>query len=507
MNDTNMPVGRVTFLFTDIDGSTQLLQLLGDRYGDVLNDQKQILRSSFARHSGYEVDNQGDSFFFAFPNAAEGLAAAVDAQRALISHSWVEGVKLRVRMGLHTGNPIISNERYVGIDVHRAARVGAAGHGGQVLLTDATRQEAGDSLPPGVSVRDLGEVRLKDLKKPEHVFQVIALYLPDNFPPLKVVEGLDGHYEVLVRALCEGRVVPFLGAGVNLCGRPITKHWEQDQSATAPSANELARHLASNFHYPLSDPAELARVSEFVAIREGIGSLYDELRRVLQPEYQPTRVHKFLADLPSILQSQGCTGHQLIISASYDDILERTFRAAGEPFDLVYYAAEGEHHGKFMHQSPDGKLRPIDRPNKYLSLSTDDRTVIFKIHGMLDRQNRSRDSFVITEDHYIEYLSQRDVSQQVPAKLAEKMSWSHFLFMGHSLRDWNLRVILHRLWGDQKFKYKSWAIQPHPETLEAELWRTRDVEVIDSPLEDYIQGLEERTRNMPLKNAPTTSEA
>ena len=164
---SELPTGTVTFLFTDIEGSTKLLHDLGGaRYGEVLVEHERILRETFAAHDGRLVDTQGDSFFVAFRRAKDAVAAAVDAQRDLAAGSWPEGTDMRVRMGLHTGEPQVGEERYVGLGVHKAARIGAAGHGGQVLLSRTTRELVEDELPQGVTVRDLGERRLKDLERP-----------------------------------------------------------------------------------------------------------------------------------------------------------------------------------------------------------------------------------------------------------------------------------------------------------------------------------------------------
>ena len=163
---TELPSGTVTFLFTDIEGSTALLKRLDEGYGSVLADHQRLLREAFAAHGGHEIDTAGDSFFVAFRRAKDGVAAAVAAQRALAAHEWPEGVPVRVRMGLHSGEPVVGEERYVGIGVHRAARIGAIGHGGQVLLSSAARELVEDDLPPGVSLRDMGTVRLKDIDRP-----------------------------------------------------------------------------------------------------------------------------------------------------------------------------------------------------------------------------------------------------------------------------------------------------------------------------------------------------
>ena len=183
-----LPSGTVTFLFTDIEGSTRLLKELGPLYGDALAEHQRILRASFAAHGGREVDTQGDSFFVAFGRAKEAVAAAVDAQRDLAAYAWVEGGAVRVRMGLHTGEPRVGGERYVGLGVHKAARIAAAGHGGQVLLSRTTRELVEDELPTGVTIRDLGERRLKDLDRPERLSQLVIEGLQSNFARLNTLD-------------------------------------------------------------------------------------------------------------------------------------------------------------------------------------------------------------------------------------------------------------------------------------------------------------------------------
>src|SRR5437763_9885211 len=183
-----LPSGTVTFLFTDIEGSTQLLKPLGPLYGDALAEHQRILRAAFAAHGGREVDTQGDSFFVAFGRAKDAVAAAVDAQRDLAAHPWADESPVRVRMGLHTGEPRVGDERYVGLGVHKAARIAAAGHGGQVLLSRTTRELVEDELPTGVSIRDLGERRLKDLDRPERLSQLVIEGLQSDFARLKTLE-------------------------------------------------------------------------------------------------------------------------------------------------------------------------------------------------------------------------------------------------------------------------------------------------------------------------------
>src|SRR2546423_2389849 len=182
-----LPTGTVTLLFTDIEGSTRLLQQVGHRYDGILTECRQLLRAAFHRWNGYEVDTQGDAFFVAFARATDAVSAAVEMQRALAAHPWPNGATVLVRMGLHTGEPQRSAEGYVGLDVHRAAPLMSAGHGGQVLLSQTTRDLVEHDLPDGVSLRDLGAHRLKDLPHPSHLFELVISGFPDDFPPLKTL--------------------------------------------------------------------------------------------------------------------------------------------------------------------------------------------------------------------------------------------------------------------------------------------------------------------------------
>jgi YVTN family beta-propeller protein len=200
--------GTVTFLFTDVEGSTRLVRQLRDRYPGVLADHRRLVRAAFAQHGGEEVDTQGDAFFYVFSRARDAAAAAADAQRALQAHAWPEDAELRVRMGLHTGEPVVSEEGYHGLGVHRAARIMAAGHGGQILASQATAAMLADDELPGVEERDLGEFRLKDLDHPEHVYQLDVEGLPAMFPPLRTGDAptaYAGKEEELVEAAAGAR--------------------------------------------------------------------------------------------------------------------------------------------------------------------------------------------------------------------------------------------------------------------------------------------------------------
>jgi predicted ATPase/class 3 adenylate cyclase len=177
-----LPTGTVTFLFTDIEGSTKLLHELGDGYADALDAHRVVLRKAFADHGGAEVDTQGDAFFVAFTRASDAIAAAAGAQRGLA------GGPIRVRMGIHTGEPLRTGEGYVGMDVHRAARIAAVGHGGQVLISQSARDLVEADLPADLALDNLGEHRLKDLSAPQQIFQLVGEGLEREFPPLATLE-------------------------------------------------------------------------------------------------------------------------------------------------------------------------------------------------------------------------------------------------------------------------------------------------------------------------------
>src|SRR6266702_2972238 len=192
----DLPTGTVTLLFTDIEGSTLLLQQLGERYADILATCRQLLRTAFQQWNGVEVDTQGDAFFVVFARASDAVSAVVNMQRALASHDWPNGAAVAMRIGLHTGEPTRTAEGYVGLDVHHAARIMSVGHGGQVLLSQTTRDLVEHALPDGVSLVDLGAHRLKDLQHPSHLFQLVIAGLPAGFPPLKTLDAYPNNLPI-----------------------------------------------------------------------------------------------------------------------------------------------------------------------------------------------------------------------------------------------------------------------------------------------------------------------
>jgi class 3 adenylate cyclase len=190
MDRRELPTGTVTFLFTDVEGSTRLLKRLGSEYGGVLARHHDLVRKASGRHGGHEVDTQGEAFFVAFPRAKDAVSAAIEMQRAHAAEAWPDGVEVRVRIGLHTAEPELAETGYVGMGLHRAARLCALGHGGQVLLSRSTAGLVDEDETPDVSLRDLGEHLLKDLERPERVYQVVADGLEERFPPLTSITEL-----------------------------------------------------------------------------------------------------------------------------------------------------------------------------------------------------------------------------------------------------------------------------------------------------------------------------
>ena len=182
-----MAAQTLTFLFTDIEGSTAMLQRLGDGYAQVLADHHRLIRDALAAHDGQEVDTQGDAFFAVFSSARACVSAAITMQQALIAHAWPDGGTVRVRMGIHSGEASGTPAGLVGFDVHRAARIAAAAHGGQIVLSATTAALLRDSLPEGAWLKDLGAHRFKDLGHPEQIFQLVAPGLPVAFPPLRAL--------------------------------------------------------------------------------------------------------------------------------------------------------------------------------------------------------------------------------------------------------------------------------------------------------------------------------
>jgi hypothetical protein len=197
--------------------------------------------------------------------------------------------------------------------------------------------------------------------------------------------------------------------------------------------------------------------------------------------------------LPPRLREHGVP-HQLIITTGFDLSLEQALLEAGEEFDVVSYIASGRNRGKFWHVPPSGPPTLVDVPNTYATeLSLEQRTVILRLHGGVDATlERERESFVVAEDDYLDYLAAGDLANVIPVGLAAKLRRSHFLFLGYGMRDWNLRLVLHRIWAAQSVSYRAWAVQTGATPLDRAFWRSREIDLVGAPLDDYVEGLERR---------------
>ena len=242
-------------------------------------------------------------------------------------------------------------------------------------------------------------------------------------------------------------------------------------------------------------------MSQAVAARNGIGPLYDELHLALDRDFEPSLLHTWLASLPPLLRHRGLP-QQLIVSTSFDSGVELAFAATGEELDVVLYVASGRDRGKFVHILPGGETLVVEEPNAYTGLALEERSVLLKIHGHMDRGGtRELDSFAISEDDHIDYLAGVDAAGTVPVQIAARLRRSHLLFLGYAVDDWSLRVFLRRVWGHDRLAYRSWAVQPSAEALARELWRERGVEAYDVGLDGYSEQLARVTAELAALDA------
>jgi hypothetical protein len=300
------------------------------------------------------------------------------------------------------------------------------------------------------------------------------------------VDALNRHCQIVARRLGAGSVVLFLGAGTNLLERPVDVRWDTD--GYLPSGAELAAYLAEPYGYPETD-LDLLRVSQWVDLVSSPRALADELHGVFSRDYRPNKLHRFLAELPEKLRQRGhpvCG--QLVLTTNYDDVLERAFAEAVEPVDVVVYEARRNEH-RFVHLRLDGDRVSIDDPARYREFALEQRSVILKIHGDVDREDGERDTFVVTEDHYIDYLAGESVRGLIPAYLMRRIRESDMLFLGYSMRDWNLRVILRQIWAEQGISTGGWAIQREPGEIDRRFWARQRIEILDFALEAWVDAM------------------
>ena len=309
--------------------------------------------------------------------------------------------------------------------------------------------------------------------------------------------------DVLRQMVDEGNVVPFLGSQIT-----VRRASAEEGPSSRPDTGELAAALAQRFGMEQVG-LDLPEIAQQVYVTRGWPDLYKALRQLLAADSEPGPVHRFLAGFPQLLEGLGLEKrYQLIVSASFDTALEQAFDEVSEPYDLAVYMASGPYRGKFVHVPPEGPFRPIDDPNSYTKLPIGldyelARTVIVKIHGAVDGaigDYRWKDNYVVTEDHYIDYLSKSPIESLVPVQVLDKLRESHCLFLGYQVHDWNLRVFLKRIW-EGSLGARSWAVEPAPDALEKSLWTQANVELYLADLGDYVGLLAGRLRQRTPQSA------
>ncbi len=298
---------------------------------------------------------------------------------------------------------------------------------------------------------------------------------------------LARHYKRVCVGLRDGALTPFLGAGASLYGRPPDGVGWQG----APTAEELARALIKEFDLADERP-ELMRVAQRAYVDGGWGDLYRALHQSFATAFPATALHNFLAESMARLgERRPAYVPPLIVTTNYDSLIEAALMASGIEFDLLFYKADGKARGRFCHAQADGEAVPIDDPDQYVAVDPEVRPVVLKMHGFVDpgEANGDHDSFVITEDHYIDYLaSTTHLESKLPPHVVTRLGRSHLLILGYSLRDWNMRAILRLLRKDWD-REQWWAVLDKPDPLDVRSWERRNVTFYAMTLEEYLAGL------------------
>jgi len=321
------------------------------------------------------------------------------------------------------------------------------------------------------------------------------------------MDSLLPPYPVIHEQLLKGQVIPFLGAGASLTIRSpkkapwrkmINKKTGEWEVSYLPTAYELAEYLAQQSKFPEKEPIELAKVAQYFDSMVGSKLLYERLHEIFNHDHPYTSLHNYLAGLPRPL---------LIVTTNYDDLIERAFKKKGRPFDLVVHTTDPTM-GDELLWWPARANEPDRVLAKDLDIDLDRTTIIYKMHGAVNRTKRDGGQFVITEDDYIDFLARMTTSSAIPNIFGEPFQTRPFLFLGYGLYDWNLRVVLNRI--EKQFRRPraivSWAIQRSVKAMERDLWSARGVRVFDQDLQDFVENIQTpkaRPRKRP-KTKPTT---
>ena len=283
---------------------------------------------------------------------------------------------------------------------------------------------------------------------------------------------MEPPYELISEGLASGRVIPFLGAGASLSCRPKDVQWKSPKDDFLPSGFELAKYLDERSGYPSETTLDLLRVAQYYDGVAGRGGLDDALHAIFSRNYQPGDLHDYLTEF----------GSPLIVTTNYDTLLEEAFNRKGKTYNVVVYKMATPL--AYVRRAGSTAWESVE-PQR-LALDLGDRPTIFKMHGSSIPEAPDEDSYVITEDDYIDFLSRMSGQTAVPAIFGEPFRRSHFLFLGYGLKDWNLRVILHKIWKDWPRKYASWAIQERADPLEREFWKGRKLTIYEMGIAEFL---------------------
>ncbi|HEX8745691.1 MAG TPA: SIR2 family protein [Pyrinomonadaceae bacterium] len=310
-------------------------------------------------------------------------------------------------------------------------------------------------------------------------------------------------YGEIADLLKNGEVVPFLGAGVNFGARPAPNaRWDAKESTFLPSGVELSRFLADISNFPSENDDEitdLAKVSSYFVETSARRRLRERLHNIFDRDFEPASIHNYLAEI-------GRNTPLLIVTTNYDDLTEQAFNRLNLPYDMVIHPTDRKDVEASVLWWKHGAEEPEAVPPNQLFIDLKATNVIYKMHGTVDRATAKWDSYVITEDDYIDFLSRMTGQTAVPAQFMRHFRTRHFLFLGYGLRDWNLRVVLKNLRAvlppvdltgqsegdDMEEELRSWAIQFRPSDLETELWNARKVKIYDVDINEFVEKLRAR---------------
>jgi hypothetical protein len=303
----------------------------------------------------------------------------------------------------------------------------------------------------------------------------------------------DPPFGIIARGLLKGQVIPLLGAGANAGSRPPGANWDAKAAQFLPRGSELATFLATQSSFPSTDEhdrGDLAKVASYFVDASGRPTLREYLRDIFNRNFQLCEIHRFLAELPA---------PQLIVTTNYDDLIERAFREAGKPFDLVIHATDRKENEASVLWWEHGAKEPQFVPPNTLDIDLETKIVIYKMHGSVDRLLDKYHSYVVSEEDYIDFLSRMTTQTAVPALFASHFRPRQFLFLGYSLSDWNFRVVLRNLdtplpgqvtatgAAPAGAESRSWAIQYQPSRLERKLWDARHVNIYDFDINEFTR--------------------